>query len=240
MITISHVVALSNNNVIGVDNNLPWNLKTDLAHFKDYTTNKIIVMGRKTFESIGRPLPNRKNLIVSNTLNEINGASIYKNTEEAIKSAEDICINDEIYNEIGSGVDVLIDDGSHLCYSQITTVNIACGGFVNSGGIVIIEDTHTSYIKGFSGFNSKAFLKLVQEIIGCMHARSPRLLREKKNALANLSPDNIFKNNVDSIRIFESIFAFKIVKDLQVSKEIPSFAKPSKPIEDRRRDSKRW
>jgi len=100
MITISHVVALSNNNVIGVDNNLPWNLKTDLAHFKDYTTNKIIVMGRKTFESIGRPLPNRKNLIVSNTLNEINGAYIYKSTEEAIKNAKEMCINSEIYNEI--------------------------------------------------------------------------------------------------------------------------------------------
>ena len=100
MITISHVVALSNNNVIGVDNNLPWNLKTDLAHFKNYTTNKIIVMGRKTFESIGRPLPNRKNLIVSNTLNEINGAYIYKSTEEAIKNAKEMCINNEIYNEI--------------------------------------------------------------------------------------------------------------------------------------------
>ena len=100
MITISHVVALSNNNVIGVDNNLPWNLKTDLAHFKDYTTNKIIVMGRKTFESIGRPLPNRKNFIVSNTLNEINGAYIYKSTEEAIKNAKEMCINNEIYNEI--------------------------------------------------------------------------------------------------------------------------------------------
>ena len=100
MITISHAVALSNNNVIGVDNNLPWNLKTDLAHFKDYTTNKIIVMGRKTFESIGRPLPNRKNLIVSNTLNEINGAYIYKSTEEAIKNAKEMCINNEIYNEI--------------------------------------------------------------------------------------------------------------------------------------------
>ena len=100
MITISHVVALSNNNVIGVDNNLPWNLKTDLAHFKDYTTNKIIVMGRNTFESIGRPLPNRKNLIVSNTLNEINGAYIYKSTEEAIKNAKEMCINNEIYNEI--------------------------------------------------------------------------------------------------------------------------------------------
>ena len=100
MITISHVVALSNNNVIGVDNNLPWSLKTDLAHFKDYTTNKIIVMGRKTFESIGKPLPNRKNLIISNTLNEINGANIYKSTEEAIKNAKEMCINNEIYNEI--------------------------------------------------------------------------------------------------------------------------------------------
>ena len=74
MITISHVVALSNNNVIGVNNSLPWNLKTDLAHFKNYTSNKIIVMGRKTYESIGRTLPNRINLIVSNTIKEINGA----------------------------------------------------------------------------------------------------------------------------------------------------------------------
>ena len=50
MKVISHVVALSNNSVIGVDNNLPWNLKTDLLHFKEYTTNKIIIMGRKTYE----------------------------------------------------------------------------------------------------------------------------------------------------------------------------------------------
>ena len=47
-IIISHVVALSNNNVIGVDNKLPWNLKTDLKHFKNYTTDKILLMGRKT------------------------------------------------------------------------------------------------------------------------------------------------------------------------------------------------
>ena len=76
MIIISHVVALSNNNVIGVDNDLPWNLKTDLNHFKEYTTNKIIVMGRKTYESIGRPLPNRINYIVSNTIKDLDGASL--------------------------------------------------------------------------------------------------------------------------------------------------------------------
>ena len=77
MIVISHVVALSNNNVIGVNNDLPWILKKDLAHFKEYTTNKIIVMGRKTFESIGRPLPNRLNFVVSKTIKDIDKDLIY-------------------------------------------------------------------------------------------------------------------------------------------------------------------
>ena len=88
---ISHVVALSNNNVIGVDNNLPWNLKTDLSHFKEYTTNKVIVMGRKTYESIGRPLPNRLNYVVSQTINHIAGAFVFDSIESAIKNARDYC-----------------------------------------------------------------------------------------------------------------------------------------------------
>ena len=100
MIIISHVVALSNNNVIGVDNDLPWNLKTDLSHFKKYTTNKIIVMGRKTYESIGRPLPNRVNYIVSNTIKDLDGASIFKSTEEALESAKEVCDKDDNYEEI--------------------------------------------------------------------------------------------------------------------------------------------
>ena len=88
---ISHVVALSNNNVIGVDNNLPWNLKTDLSHFKEYTTNKVIVMGRKTYESIGKPLPNRLNYVVSQTINHIEGAFVFDSIESAIKNARDYC-----------------------------------------------------------------------------------------------------------------------------------------------------
>ena len=100
MIIISHVVALSNNNVIGVDNDLPWNLKTDLSHFKKYTTNKIIVMGRKTYESIGRPLPNRVNYIVSNTIKDLDGASIFKSTEEALERAREVCDKDDNYDEI--------------------------------------------------------------------------------------------------------------------------------------------
>ena len=99
MITISHVVALSVNKVIGVDNNLPWNLTTDLSHFKEYPTNKISLMGRNTVESIGRPLPNRINYVVSNTIDKIAGASVFKNTNDAIDSAKNLCTNKDL-NEI--------------------------------------------------------------------------------------------------------------------------------------------
>tara|TARA_B100000965_G_C19450872_1_gene695188 strand:+ start:190 stop:696 length:507 start_codon:yes stop_codon:yes gene_type:complete len=92
MLVISHVVALSNNNVIGVDNDLPWNLKADLSHFKEYTTNKIIVMGRKTYQSIGRPLPNRINIVVSNTVNAIEGAIVSNSIDNAIESAKELCL----------------------------------------------------------------------------------------------------------------------------------------------------
>ena len=117
MIIISHVVALSNNNVIGVDNDLPWNLKTDLNHFKEYTTNKIIVMGRKTYESIGRPLPNRINYIVSNTIKDLDGASIFKSTEDALESAKEICNMNENYDEI------VIIGGGYLFRDTLSITN---------------------------------------------------------------------------------------------------------------------
>tara|TARA_B100001027_G_scaffold177123_1_gene128411 strand:+ start:310 stop:810 length:501 start_codon:yes stop_codon:yes gene_type:complete len=105
MIKISHVVALSNNNVIGIDNDLPWSLKSDLAHFKEYTSNKIIIMGRKTFESIGRPLPNRINYVVSTTIKNIDGVKIFSSTKEAIDEAykECACIQKDEIVIIGGG-----------------------------------------------------------------------------------------------------------------------------------------
>lgn len=116
MITISHVVALSNNRVIGVDNDLPWRLKKDLAHFKAYTTNKIIIMGRKTFESIGRPLPNRINFVVSTTITEIEGAQVFKSTKEALSEANKLCIELN-YKEI------VIIGGGYLFRETLSVVN---------------------------------------------------------------------------------------------------------------------
>ena len=84
---ISHFVALSNNFVIGVNNDLPWKLKKDLQHFSAYTQNKAIVMGRKTYESIGRPLPNRKNIVISSSLESQEGLEVVPNLNQAIEVA---------------------------------------------------------------------------------------------------------------------------------------------------------
>ena len=59
------VAAVADNGVIGADGELPWHLPDDLAHFRRVTTGNVVIMGRKTFESIGRPLPRRTNIVVT-------------------------------------------------------------------------------------------------------------------------------------------------------------------------------
>ena len=117
MKTISHLVAVSKNLVIGVDNNLPWNLKADLAHFKKYTLDKIIIMGRKTYESIGRPLPNRINYVVSRTLSEIPGTVVFNSLENAISAAEQENIKMNKNNEI------VIIGGGHIFQETSESMN---------------------------------------------------------------------------------------------------------------------
>ena len=62
---VSIIVAMAENGVIGKDNDLPWRLPADLKHFKQTTTGHSIIMGRKTYESIGRPLPKRRNIVIT-------------------------------------------------------------------------------------------------------------------------------------------------------------------------------
>ncbi|MBH32379.1 MAG: hypothetical protein CMD90_01885 [Gammaproteobacteria bacterium] len=70
MTNVSIIVALSENNVIGINNKLPWKLSDDLKNFKKITMGHTIIMGRMTFESIGRTLPGRNNIVVSRKKNE--------------------------------------------------------------------------------------------------------------------------------------------------------------------------
>lgn len=67
---ISLLVAMDKNHVIGLENDLPWHIPNDLKFFKQKTTNQTIIMGRKTHESIGRPLPNRKNIVLTKQKDE--------------------------------------------------------------------------------------------------------------------------------------------------------------------------
>jgi dihydrofolate reductase len=86
---LSLIAAIARNGVIGRDGALPWQLPEDLAHFKRLTTGHTIVMGRKTWESIGRPLPKRTNVILSRSLEAPMGASVAANLDTAIAQARD-------------------------------------------------------------------------------------------------------------------------------------------------------
>lgn len=91
MITI--IAAKSKNNIIGINNSIPWNLKEDMKRFKQLTIGKVVVMGRKTFDSIGRPLPNRTNIVLTRDVNtKIDGVLVYNNLYEFINLFQEIII----------------------------------------------------------------------------------------------------------------------------------------------------
>jgi dihydrofolate reductase len=86
---LSAIVAMSENRVIGKDNKLPWHLPADLKHFKEITTGHFIIMGRKTFESIGKPLPNRTNIVLSRQGHfQASGCHTVTSIEAAISQAQ--------------------------------------------------------------------------------------------------------------------------------------------------------
>ncbi len=84
----SFVVAVAKNNVIGKDNTLPWHLPADLRFFKNLTTGHHIIMGRKTFDSFGKPLPNRTSVVITRQKDyRPEGCIVVHSIEEAIKVA---------------------------------------------------------------------------------------------------------------------------------------------------------
>lgn len=94
---ITLVAAIASNNVIGKENSLPWNIPEDLKRFKQMTSGHTILMGRKTFDSIGRPLPNRQNIVMTKDENfEREGIKVINDFDEALElikeSNEDVFV----------------------------------------------------------------------------------------------------------------------------------------------------
>ena len=92
---ISLIVAMASNRAIGLNNQMPWHVSADLKKFKKITMGAPILMGRKTYESIGRPLPGRTNIIISrNPEYRQPGCQVFNDIEQALESCRD---SDEIF-----------------------------------------------------------------------------------------------------------------------------------------------
>jgi dihydrofolate reductase len=90
---VAIVVAIARNGVIGRDGGLAWRISDDMRHFKATTLGKPIIMGRKTWDSIGKPLAGRINIIVSRSAHEIDGAVVAHSPEAALRNAQEAAIH---------------------------------------------------------------------------------------------------------------------------------------------------
>ena len=116
---LAMIVAMAKNNVIGRDNDMPWHLPADLKQFKSITLGSPIIMGRKTYESIGKPLPGRLNIILSrNPELVIEGCKVVNSLDDALKIAkESNASSDEPKEEI------FIVGGAYLYNSYISEID---------------------------------------------------------------------------------------------------------------------
>ena len=86
---ISLIAAMSRNRVIGKNNKLPWDMPADMNYFRNMTKNKPVIMGRKTYESIGRPMPDRINIIITRDKEyKAEGCIVVSNVDDALKSVK--------------------------------------------------------------------------------------------------------------------------------------------------------
>ena len=102
---------MSSNRVIGVNNTLPWHLSEDLKHFKSLTTGHTIIMGRKTYESIGRPLPNRRNIVIS------------RNKEASYEGAEVVHSIENAFSISRNDNEVFVIGGSNIYQQALSLVD---------------------------------------------------------------------------------------------------------------------
>ncbi len=127
---ISIVAAVADNGAIGKDNQLLWHITEDMRYFRKLTSGHTVIMGRKTWESIGKPLPNRRNIVVSKSLSAadfepFNGSvEVYPSLKAALNSSENevfIIGGGEIYNQAISLADKLYLTRLHVSVEEADT-----------------------------------------------------------------------------------------------------------------------
>jgi dihydrofolate reductase len=149
--TLTLIVATERHNGIGINNTLPWRLPEDLAFFKRTTTGHPILMGRKTFESIGRPLPNRRNIVITRNHDwQHEGAE----TAGSLQQAADIAGDGEVF--VIGGAQIYVEAlplASRLIVTEIAA-DFACDAFFPAIDPAVWEEVsrepHHSAEQGFA------------------------------------------------------------------------------------------
>jgi len=116
---VSLIVATANNNVIGHNNELPWHLPQDLKYFKSVTLGKPVIMGRKTFESIGKPLPGRTNIVITRQKNwQVSGVLVASSVAEAVDIAKQFRTEQN-----NPGDEIMVIGGAEIYRSALPLAN---------------------------------------------------------------------------------------------------------------------
>jgi dihydrofolate reductase len=119
MVKLSIIVAAARNGVIGKNNQLPWHLPQDLKYFRAMTTGKPVIMGRKTFESIGKPLPNRTNIVITRNTNWVHdGVLVVNDLIEAVEKAKKMLMQQD-----NSELEAMIIGGAEIYKTALTIVD---------------------------------------------------------------------------------------------------------------------
>ncbi len=117
------IVAMTQDQVIGKDNQMPWHISADLKLFKRITSGQTVIMGRKTFDSLGKPLPNRNNIVISSSMQPTEGITIARSINEALDAG------------LGFGTDIFFIGGATIYKEALL--------FVDNMHISWVKQSHT-------------------------------------------------------------------------------------------------
>lgn len=132
-VTLASIVAIAKNRAIGKDNGMIWHLPEDLKHFKRTTLGKPILMGRKSYEALGKPLPGRPNIVVSRSYSELpeaNPTSVYKDMEAVGDEAPKINTGPFLYPSLEEGIEAMKKMGTEMGVDEV---------FITGGGQIYTE-----------------------------------------------------------------------------------------------------
>lgn len=135
---IGLIVARSRNNVIGKKGKIPWNIKGEQKQFKELTTGNVVVMGRKSFDEIGHPLPNRKNIIVSKSKN-FTGENLI--TVHSLREALDISRGENVF--ISGGYELFKEVLPFVDIMYITEIDVE----IDDGDVFFPEFDNNKFVK---------------------------------------------------------------------------------------------